>query len=169
MIIRREKPVDFAEINLLIKEAFNNDFEKELVEKIRKSPEHINELSLIAEDINEIAGHILFSKIIVKGDVDHLEGLALAPLAVKPKFQKQGVGSALIHQGLLLAKALGYKFVIVLGHSEYYSKFDFKKASLYDIKCPFEVPDEAFMALELRESSLENVSGTVEYLPEFSN
>lgn len=169
MIIRRENCNDFNEVNLLIKEAFNNDFEKDLVEKIRLNPKHINELSLIAEDINEIAGHILFSQIIVKGDSDHLGGLSLAPLAVKPKYQKQGVGSALIHQGLLLAKALGYKFVIVLGHSDYYSKFEFTKASDFNVKCPFEVPDEAFMALELREGSLCNVSGVVEYLPEFSN
>lgn len=169
MIIRRENCNDFNEVNLLIKEAFNNDFEKDLVEKIRLNPKHINELSLIAEDINEIAGHILFSQIIVKGDSDHLGGLALAPLAVKPKYQKQGVGSALIHQGLLLAKALGYKFVIVLGHSDYYSKFEFTKASDFNVKCPFKVPDEAFMALELREGSLCNVSGVVEYLPEFSN
>ena len=169
MIIRRENENDFHEVNSLIKEAFNSNFEKELVEKIRKNPKHINELSLIAEDTHEIAGHILFSEIVVKGETDHLGGLALAPLAVKPRYQNQGVGSALVHQGLLLAKALGYKFVVVLGHSDYYPKFDFKKASTFNIKCPFEVADEAFMALELTENSLANISGTVEYLPEFSN
>ena len=169
MIIRRENSNDFNEINLLVKEAFNRDFEKELVDKIRKSPKHINELSLIAEDTNEIAGYILFSEIIVKGDINHLGGLALAPLAVKPTFQNQGVGTALVHQGLLLAKALGYKFVVVLGNYDYYLKFDFKKASTFNIKCPFEVSDENYMAIELRENSLHNIYGTVEYLPEFSN
>lgn len=169
MIIRREKSNDFNEVNLLIESAFNNNFEKELVEKIRKNEKHINELSLIAEDINEITGHILFSEIIIKGDKDYLGGLALAPLAVKPSYQKQGVGKALIHQGLLLAKALGYKFVVVRGHSDYYTKFDFTKASNFNIECPFEVPDEAYMILELRENSLDGISGTVEYLPEFSS
>lgn len=169
MIIRRENSNDFNEINLLIKEAFNRDSEKELVEKIRKSPKHINELSLIAEDINEIAGHILFSEIIVKGNKDHLGGLALAPLSVKLTYQNQGVGKALVHQGLLLAKALGYQFILVLGNHNYYSKFDFKKASTFNIKCPFEVIYEDYMAIELRKNSLANVSGIVEYLPEFSN
>lgn len=169
MILRRENSNDFNEINLLIEEAFNNNFEKELVEKIRKNPRHINELSLIAEDIDEIAGHILFSEIIVKGDIDYLGGLAIAPLSVKPSYQNQGVGTALIHQGLLLAKALGYKFVVVLGHSDYYLKFDFKKASSFNIESPFEVSDESSMVLELRENSLQNISGTVNYLPEFSN
>lgn len=169
MILRRENSKDFNEINSLIKEAFNNNFEKELVKKIRKNPKHINELSLIAEDINEIAGHILFSEIIVKGDLDYLGGLALAPLSVKPSYQNKGVGTALIHQSLLLAKALGYKFVVVLGHIDYYLKFDFKKASSFNIKCPFEVPDEAYMALELTENSLDDISGIVNYLPEFSN
>lgn len=169
MIIRRENSNDFNEVNLLIQAAFNNNFEKELVEKIRKNEKHINELSLIAEDINEIAGHILFSEIIIKGDNDYLGGLALAPLSVKPSYQKQGVGKALIHQGLLLAKALGYKFVVVLGHSDYYTKFNFIKASNFNIKCPFEVPDESYTILELRENSLLNISGIVEYLPEFLN
>lgn len=169
MIIRRENSNDFNEVNSIIKEAFNGNFEKELVEKIRKNPKHINELSLIAEDGNEIAGHILFSEIIVKDLVDHLGGLSLAPLSVKPSYQNQGVGKALIHQGLLLAKALGYKFVVVLGHSDYYSKLDFKKASDFNIKCPFEVSDESYMIIELVENYLDNVSGVVEYLPEFSS
>lgn len=169
MIIRRENKNDFLEVNLLIKEAFNGDFEKNLVEKIRKHPKHINELSLIAEDTNEIAGHILFSPIVVKDEIDYLGGLALAPLSVKPNYQKQGVGTALVNQGLMLAKALGYKFVIVLGHSNYYSRFDFKKASAFNIKCPFNATEESFMAIELVKNSLANVSGTVEYLFRFYN
>ena len=167
MIIRRENSDDFKEIGLLIKEAFNNDFEKFLVEGIRKNPKHISELSLIAEDVNVITGHILFSEIIVKGDTDHLGGLALAPLCVKASYKNRGVGKALIHQSLLLAKALGYKFIVVLGHSEYYSKFGFTPASNFNIKCSFEVPDESYMVLELRDNSLAGICGTVEYLPEF--
>ncbi|MGL5087189.1 MAG: GNAT family N-acetyltransferase [Clostridium sp.] len=169
MIIRRENSSDFKQVGLLIKEAFNNNFEKELVENLRNNPKHITELSLIAEDVNELAGHILFTEIIVKGTSDYIGGLALAPLAVKPSYQNIGVGRALIHQGLLLARALGYKFVIVLGHSDYYKKFDFVNASTFGIKCPFEVPDDVFMAIELRENSLHNISGIVEYLPEFSS
>lgn len=61
------------------------------------------------------------------------------------------------------AKELGYNSVVVLGHPDYYPKFGFKKASLWGIKAPFEVPDNVFMALELRENALNRVSGVVEY------
>lgn len=61
------------------------------------------------------------------------------------------------------AKELKYGSVIVLGHPEYYPKFGFKKASYWGITAPFEVPDEAFMAIELRENSLKFVTGMVEY------
>jgi predicted N-acetyltransferase YhbS len=62
-----------------------------------------------------------------------------------------------------MAKRLGYHSVVVLGHPEYYTKFGFKKASLWGIKPPFEVPDEVFMALELQENALDQVSGVAEY------
>ena len=66
-------------------------------------------------------------------------------------------------QALKEAKKLEFNSVVVLGHPDYYPKFDFKKASIWEIKAPFEVPDEAFMAIELREDALQNVSGVVEY------
>lgn len=69
----------------------------------------------------------------------------------------------LILEALQKAKELGYRSVVVLGHPDYYPKFGFQKASLWGIKAPFEVPDAVFMAIELWEQALENVSGVVEY------
>ena len=66
------------------------------------------------------------------------------------------------------AKELGYGSVIVLGHSEYYPKFGFKKASEWNIKAPFEVPDEAFMAVELSENALQGIEGVVQYSSAFA-
>lgn len=68
-----------------------------------------------------------------------------------------------ILEALKKAKELEYNSVVVLGHPEYYPKFGFEKASLWGIKAPFEVPEEAFMALELQENALYNISGVVEY------
>lgn len=53
------------------------------------------------------------------------------------------------------------------GHAEYYPRFEFAPASRWGIKCPFEVPDEAFMALELQPNALANTAGTVKYPPAF--
>jgi len=137
-----------------------------LIDKIRAGDSFIPELSLVAELEGEIVGHILFSKIKILGK-DEYESLALGPMAVVPKHQKQGIGGKLITTGLEIAKKLGFESVIVVGHKDYYPKFGFKRASLWGIKCPFEVPDEAFMAIELVENSLKNKAGTVQYPKEF--
>ena len=146
--------------------AFNQENESMLIDKIRAGDSFIPELSLVAELEGEIVGHILFSKIKILGK-DEYESLALGPMAVVPKHQKQGIGGKLITTGLEIAKKLGFESVIVVGHKDYYPKFGFKRASLWGIKCPFEVPDEAFMAIELVENSLKNKAGTVQYPKEF--
>jgi len=116
----------------------------------------------------EIIGHVLLSKIkIVNGDKS-VDSLALAPVSVAPDYQKKGIGSLLISNVLREAKELGYHSIIVLGHKEYYPKFGFKSASLWNIRAPFEVPDEVFMAMELTENALQNVQGVVQYSEAFS-
>lgn len=90
-----------------------------------------------------------------------------APVAVLPAYQKQGIGSQLILHGLNKSKEMGFKSVIVLGHETYYPRFGFRPADKWGIKAPFEVPDEAFMALELEAGSLNGIAGTVVYGREF--
>ena len=165
--IRQEHSEDYKITEKVVKSAFANmEFsdktEHELVPRIRKSDAFIPELSLVAVN-EEFFGHILLSKIkIVNGD-QFEESLALAPVSVLPEYQNKGIGTTLILEALMIAKELGYNSVVVLGHPEYYPKFGFKKASLWGIKAPFEVPEEAFMALELKENALDTVSGIVEY------
>jgi predicted N-acetyltransferase YhbS len=144
---------------------FSDKKEHELVARIRKSEVFIPELSLVAinQDNQEIVGHNLLSKIrIINKDI-FSDSLALAPVSVLPEYQNKGIGKLLIHEALNIAKGLGFHSVIVLGHPEYYPKFGFQKASLYGIQPPFEVPEEAFMALELQENTFDKVSGVVEY------
>jgi len=165
--IRKEEEKDHKQIYEVNKLAFQQENESKLIEKIRKSENFIPELSIVAEIDNRIVGHILFSKIKIIGDSDY-ESLALAPMAIIPEFQKSGIGSELIKKGMDKAKELGFDSIIVLGHKEYYPKFGFQRASKWDIKCPFEVPDEVFMAIELTEKALEGKAGTVEYPDEFN-
>lgn len=167
MIIRREKIHDFEDIDNLMIEAFEGEYEKELVRNIRNGANYINELALVAENENEITGFLMFSKLIVRGESEHGEGLALAPLAVKDGYRRIGVGKALVRQGIALARALGYKYIVVLGHSDYYKSFGFVNAISYNIKAPFPVEDDVFMVIELREGTLKNVNGTVVYAEEF--
>lgn len=115
----------------------------------------------------DIVGHVLLSKIKIIDDDNTVDSLALAPVSVAPDYQKKGIGSKLIRTALKNAIELGYRSVIVLGHKDYYPRFGFKPASLWNIKAPFEVPDEVFMALELADNSLEDVQGIVNYSKAF--
>lgn len=168
IIIRKETTEDVNEVDHVVKKAFENaehsdHDEHHLVNRLRKSSKFIPELSLVAEYNGNVVGHILFTEIKVGDDTL----IALAPLAVLPEMQNKGIGKLLIMEGHKIASQLDYKGSVVLGHETYYPKFGYKKASQYSIKVPFEVPDENFMALELKDGGLSEVHGIVEYANEF--
>lgn len=167
--IRPEHKNDISAISMLNDMAFGQEAEGNLIVKLRKNKNFIKDLSLVACMGNEIIGHILFSKIVIKNDTEEFESLALAPMAVIPEFQGLGIGSQLINKGLQKATKLGYKSIIVLGHENYYPRFNFTPASQFQITCPFEVPDASFMAIELQKGNLDSVSGCVVYPKEFND
>ena len=78
-----------------------------------------------------------------------MNAVTLAPLAVLPAHQRRGIGSELVRRGIDDCRDAGYRAVLVLGEPAFYQRFGFTKASLHGIRCPFDVPDEAFMAAEL--------------------
>ncbi|MDU5110211.1 MAG: N-acetyltransferase [Clostridium sp.] len=172
LTIREEEIKDYNEVKKVVEESFktaefSDKDEHNLVRRLRNSNEFIKELSLIAEEENEILGYVLLTKALIKGESTSYETLALAPLAVLPKHQKSGIGKNLMNKAIERAKELGYKSIVVLGHENYYPKFGFEKASKYGVKAPFEVPDEAFMILELLPGGLNGVSGIVKYSKAF--
>lgn len=172
IIIRQEKEKDYKISETVVKRAFKNaeltdHNEHFLVFKLRQGDGFIPELSLVAEVDEEIVGHIMFTKLSIKNKKNIYGSLGLAPVSVLPEHQSKGVGSSLIRKGLEIAKEIGYKSVIVLGHDKYYPKFGFKPASIWGIRAPFEVPNESFMALELEARGLEGVTGDVVYSKEF--
>jgi predicted N-acetyltransferase YhbS len=171
MIIRQETKKDYKLTESVIEEAFmdadySDQVEHTLVHKLRKGKAFIPELSLVAEIDNKIVGHILFTRMSIRGSGE-FESLSLAPVSVLPEFQRRGVGSKLIREGLSVAKDLGFESVIVVGHKDYYPKFGFEKASKWGITSSFEIPDEVFMATELKKESLKGKSGVIKYAEEF--
>ncbi|RCJ18707.1 GCN5 family acetyltransferase [Nostoc sp. ATCC 43529] len=166
MNIHRETVTDYpaiAQINTL---AFGQDNEAKLVDKIRNSDRYIPELSLVAEIEDVVVSHILFSYIDLV-DKKTLQVLGLAPLAVHPQFQRQGIGSALIKAGLEIAQANKEAVVIVLGHPEFYTRFGFQTSVIYGIESPFPVPEEFFMVKPLQNYH-ERYKGKVIYPPTFN-
>ena len=161
--IRHETANDYLGIKKVNDLAFGQPVEGLMVEKLRKNPDFIEKLSIVAEVNEKVVGHILFFSIKVKDNTLEHVTLSLAPMAVIPELQGKGIGSKLVIKGLETAKELGFRSVIVLGHMDYYPKFGFTPASNWGIKAPFDVPDKAFMAMELTVNGLKGISGTVIY------
>jgi putative acetyltransferase len=118
MIIKDEAASDQAAIHEVHTLAFRGPAEAKLVDDLRRSGDAV--ISLIAADGNRILGHVLFSKLNAP-----LRALALAPVGVRPDFQRRGIGSALIRKGLGRARRDGWEAVFVLGDTDYYGRFGF--------------------------------------------
>ncbi len=165
--IKVETLANFDSIREINKLAFGQPQEAQLIESLRKLENYIPELSLIAFKDDKAIGHILFFPIYIETEHRKYQTLSLAPMAVLPEHQNKGVGGELIRHGLLQAKTLGFDSVLVLGHPNYYPKFGFKQASKLKIKCPWEVPDEAWMAIELSDGALEGKAGMAVFPKEY--
>jgi len=167
MIIRPETKEDMKSIHALNELAFGQPLEAEIVDKLRNNCDDL--LSLVAEENEKIVGHIFFSPAEIEGPHGVIKGMGLAPIAVLPDIQRQGIGTLLINKGIEELKKLGSPFIIVLGHHDYYPRFGFEKASLYGIKCQYDnVPDDAFMILWLDKSKAGHISGLAKYREEFN-
>ena len=123
--IRETNTDDFNDIMEVEKQAFGYDKEAKLVADLLadKSAEPI--LSLLAIYDSQAIGHILFTRAYFDGKHNQPMMHILAPLAVKPQFQRQGVGGLLIKAGIRLLEERGSNLVFVLGHKEYYPKYGF--------------------------------------------
>lgn len=166
--VRSEKPEDYQSIYNVNKTAFSSEVEAKLVNNLRKTKGFISKLSLVAIKDKEIIGHILFSIIHIQTNAKTVPVMALAPMAVLPKHQKQGVGSMLVREGLKECKKLGYKAVVLIGHPDYYPRFGFSPAKEKGLSLPFDAPSEAFMVYEIFPQALAGINGMVIYPPEFA-
>lgn len=165
LTVRPETPEDIDPIRYVNEQAFGQEEEAEIVAKLRDRAALT--VSLVASQENEVVGHIAFSPAAIELESLSFEAVTLAPMAVLPAYQKQGIGGQLIRAGLEECRGLGYEVVVVLGHPTYYPRFGFVPAKPKGITCEFEVPEEAFMVLELREGALTGRSGMVKFQPEF--
>lgn len=121
-------------------------------------------LSLVGETEGRVCGHVLFTHAPVEGFTGAVDSRILAPLAVHPDFQKQGLGGTLIVEGLARLKAAGTQLVFVLGDPDYYGRFGFRPAGDYGLVAPYEIPPECYpgwMVLELFPGTLSKVQGKV--------
>src|SRR5262249_45337649 len=168
VVVRQEHESDRDSVFELNRLAFGQEDEGRLVDALRGTANWIPELSLVALADGQIAGHILFSVIVIDaGEKGEVPALALAPMAVRPELQNRGVGSELVRKGLDECRRLGHRIVIVVGHPNYYPRFGFTPARAKGLEAPFAVPDDAFLVLELVPDALAGIRGMVRYPPAF--
>ena len=171
IIIRNEMLEDIDAIRIVVEKAFGTAEEAILVDRLRDAGKAT--ISLVATEDEQIIGHILFSPVTIESNKTQandssVAAIGLAPLAVLPEFQNRGVGSLLTRAGLDECRKAGYECVVVLGHPHYYPRFGFVPSVRYQIKSEYDVSDETFMILELKEGVLQNQSGIAKYQPEFN-
>lgn len=163
--IRSERPEDKDAVYAVNRDAFETDDEARLVDSLRLAGDL--RLSLVALVAGRIVGHIAFSPVSIQHNPTDLTVLGLAPIAVLPDYQRQGVGKALIQEGLAQCRAMGTDAIVLLGHTSYYPRFGFVPASHYDLHYKGEDFGEAFMILELAEGAAAQLSGRVDYVAAF--
>jgi putative acetyltransferase len=148
LVVRPETPADFGEIAAVVEAAFGKTNEVAIIQAIRDSDGYVPELALVAEDEGRVVGHTMLSRVGLEGGNRRL--LQLAPMAVVPDRQNEGVGFALGEMALEKADRQGEPLVLVLGHPQYYPRFGFRPASQLGLYPPHpKIPDEAFMTVPL--------------------
>ena len=142
ILIRAETTEDRASVRTVNELAFGRQKEADLVDALREKAHPY--ISIVARVGDEVVGHIFFSPVSIEsiesGD-NSFAAMGLAPMAVLPAYQSQGIGSRLVMEGLRESQRLGYDVVVVLGHPNYYPRFGFVAASLKGLRSEYDAAD----------------------------
>ncbi len=165
-MVRAETIEDGDAVRRVNELAFGRSNEADLVDLLRQNAHpHISLVAIVDE---QVVGHIFFSPVSVESEVGVFTAMGLAPMAVLPEYQNQGIGTLLVTEGLRGSRQLGHDIVVVLGHPKYYPRFGFTPAGSKGLRCEYDVPDEVFMVVELAQGALAGRQGLVRYHPDFN-
>jgi len=141
MHIRVATSLDRDDIHDVHWSAFAED-EREIVSKLavnllseEATPQII---SLVAETEGIVAGHVAFSPVTVENN-ENFQGYILAPLGIKPDYQKRRIGSKLIERGMQQLTTMGVNTLFVYGDPKYYSKFGFSVDAAEQYIAPYKL------------------------------
>ncbi|MGV8025556.1 MAG: GNAT family N-acetyltransferase [Anaerolineaceae bacterium] len=163
--LRFEEEADFRTVENLTREAFWNVYkpgcdEHLVLHNLRSSQDFIPELDFVAELDGAVVGNIVYSKgkIVNENGMEH-EVICFGPISVLPACQNKGIGRRLIEHSAEVAKAKGFKAIVIFGNPAYYQRFGFEDAEKFDIHTSDGKNFAAFMVKELLEGSLQGISG----------
>jgi putative acetyltransferase len=165
--ILHERPEDVNAIRFVLEEAFGHSNEADRVDALRRRGALT--LSLVALRENEVVGHIVFSPVTIESARSSFDAIGLGPMAVLPPYQRKTIGSQLVRIGLEQCRQAGHEIVVVVGHPDFYGRFGFVPTKHRGLHCEFDVPDDVFMVMELRQDALAGRGGLVKYQPEFKS
>lgn len=167
IVIRREEEKDYRRVEEIAREAFWNLYFPgtdihAVVNKLRRSPDFIKELTYVIEVNGQVEGAIFYtnSKIIDKNEIEH-KVISFGPVFISPKFHRQGLGRKLITYTIEKAKEMGYRAIITLGYPYHYEPYGFLGGKRYGISMPDMKFYKGLLVLPLFEGALENISGYV--------
>jgi putative acetyltransferase len=163
--VRAATAADLDAIVEIHRVAFGRDAEADLVRRLVAAGRA--SISLVAVDEEDtVLGHVLFSPVTIE-EGDDGKSLGLAPVAVHPDHQRQGIGHDLVEEGIGACFVQDARAVFVLGSPAYYTQFGFAKASAHDLRDAYE-GGNAFQVLPLTIDGLAGYRGRVDYAPEFA-
>lgn len=170
--VRAERAEDFGAVEKMVQRcyrdvAYSDHGEHRMIARLRASAAYVPQLALVAGADGELAGHVMLTRIVVRGEAGEFPSLALAPLSVAPAFQGRGVGAALVEAAHAQAREMGFNSIIIAGIAGYYQRFGYAPLDNWPIRLPFDVHPEHRMALALTPAGLAGVEGLVEYAPEW--
>ena len=167
VVIRPEKPQDYAGIHEVYRLVFRREIEARLVENLRASPAFVADLSIVAVGGKNVVGHALFSPVSIEMPYDELPAVALVPIAVRSEYQKQDVFVRMLRQGLKVCNLLGYLCVITVGEPSEYIPLGFMPASRKGLRMSFRIDVGELLVLEIEKILLDGTEGIVKLPPVF--
>lgn len=168
MLIRPERPEEFATIRALVEVAFRtaphaDGDEHEYVDRLRAGPTYLPELALVLEENGVLLGHIMLTRLAVVAASANHPVLLLSPVCVRADRRNAGFGSQLIREALSRARAAGHGAVVLVGAPDYYRRFGFRCSTDFGIFNVSGFAAENVMASELVPGALGDVRGTVSF------
>lgn len=169
MIIREEHSIDFDNIYLLIKTAFqtapfSDGDEQDYAVRLRNSKEYVPEFALVAVEDEKLIGHIMLTKTYMAMQENLVQCLLLSPLCVAQEHRKKGIGASLITEAVKRAKKTGHKAIFLCGDQAYYGRFGFRSVANYQISYKMSILPEHVLVLELEKGWLKDIKGEVNFL-----
>ncbi len=149
-VIREARAGDHAGIHALVADAFGQAGEADLVEALRRDGDAV--LELVALFDGRLAGHVLFSRLLVEGSGSGFPAVALAPLAVAEPVRRRGVAGALVEAAHHMLRTAGENLSVVLGEPAYYGRFGYRHDRAAGFDCQWQ--SDALQALAWGEAPI---------------